>query len=153
MSNDKKELAVAALENGTVIDHIPSKTLFKVVKLLGLENVDTHLTIGNNLPSKRMGSKGIIKIADVTIPEDVINRIAIIAPGAKVNIIRDFEVVAKRPVELADTLIGVVKCSNPKCITNNEPMRTRFEVVDRDNVTIRCHYCGKTVNSSDARIC
>ncbi len=129
MSKDKKELAVAALENGTVIDHIPSKVLFKVVKLLGLENVDTHLTIGNNLPSKRMGSKGIIKIADVTIPEAVLNRIAIIAPGAKVNIIRDFEVVEKRAVELADIIIGVVRCSNPKCITNNEPMRTRFELV------------------------
>lgn len=153
MSKDKKELAVAALENGTVIDHIPSKVLFKVVKLLGLENVDTHLTIGNNLPSKRMGSKGIIKIADVTIPEAVLNRIAIIAPGAKVNIIRDFEVVEKRAVELADTIIGVVRCSNPKCITNNEPMRTRFELVDRDSATIRCHYCGKTVNSADAQIC
>lgn len=153
MNNDKKELAVAALENGTVIDHIPSKALFKVVKLLGLESVDTHLTIGNNLPSKRMGSKGIVKIANVTLPEDIINRIAIIAPGAKVNIIRNFEVVEKRDVELADTIIGVVKCSNPKCITNNEPMRTRFEVVARDNVTIRCAYCGKTVSSTDAQIC
>lgn len=150
---EKKELAVAALKNGTVIDHIPSNALFKVVKLLGIEGMDTQLTIGNNLPSRRMGSKGIIKIADVTFPEATLNRIAIIAPGAKINIIRDFEVVEKRQVELADTIVGVVRCGNPKCITNNEPMRTRFDVIDREDVAIRCAYCGKAVKSVDAQIC
>lgn len=153
MNTPKKELAVAALRNGTVIDHIPNSVLFKVVKLLGIENTDSHVTIGNNLESNRMGKKGIIKIADVTFPEAVLNRIAIIAPGAVINIIRDFEVVEKRPVELADTLVGIVRCGNPKCITNNEPMRTRFEVTDRNDVTIRCHYCGKEVKSVDAQIC
>ncbi|MDE7459989.1 MAG: aspartate carbamoyltransferase regulatory subunit [Paramuribaculum sp.] len=152
MSNDKKELAVAALRNGTVIDHIPSNVLFKVVKLLGIEQMPSHVTIGNNLDSKRMGSKGIIKVADVFFPEAILNRIAIIAPGAKINIIRDFEVVEKRPVELADTIVGIIRCGNPKCITNNEPMRTRFEVTDRNDVTVRCHYCGKAVKSSDAQI-
>ena len=99
-----------------------------------------------------MGSKGIIKVADVFFPEAILNRIAIIAPGAKINIIRDFEVVEKRPVELADTIVGIIRCGNPKCITNNEPMRTRFEVTDREDVTVRCHYCGKAVKSSDAQI-
>lgn len=153
MSKEYKELAVAALENGTVIDHIPSNALFKVVRLLGLENTANHVTIGNNLPSKRMGSKGIIKIADVTFPEQTLNRIAIIAPGAVVNIIRNFEVVEKRTVELSETLEGIVKCGNPKCITNNEPMTTRFEVTSREPVTLTCHYCGKKVNSEDAQIC
>ncbi|MDE5688998.1 MAG: aspartate carbamoyltransferase regulatory subunit [Paramuribaculum sp.] len=153
MNTPKKELAVAALQNGTVIDHIPSPVLFKVVKLLGIENTDTHVTIGNNLASNRMGTKGIIKIADVTFPEAVLNRIAIIAPGAVINIIRDFEVVEKRQVKLSDTLVGIVRCSNPKCITNNEPMLTRFEVTDRNDVTIRCHYCCKEVKSVDAQIC
>jgi len=153
MNTDKKDLAVAALRNGTVIDHIPSNVLFKVVKLLDIEGMDTHVTIGNNLPSRRMGTKGIVKIADVTFPEATLNRIAIIAPGAKINIIRDFEVVEKRQVRLADTLVGVVRCGNPKCITNNEPMRTRFDVIDHNDVTIRCHYCGKTVKSVDAQIC
>lgn len=148
----KKELAVAALACGTVIDHIPSSQLFKAVKILGVENLDTHVTIGNNLSSHRFGKKGIIKVADVFFPEDVINRIALIAPNAKINIIRDFEVKEKRPVELPDEIIGLVKCSNPKCITNNEPMKTKFEVVDRDDVTIRCHYCGQKVRSCDANI-
>ncbi len=148
----KKELAVAALQNGTVIDHIPSSALFKAVKILGIESLDTHVTIGNNLSSGKLGTKGIIKVADVEFPESTLNRIALIAPCAKVNIIRDFEVVEKRSVVLPDTIVGIVRCGNPKCITNNEPMKTRFEVIDRENVTIRCHYCGHAVTSDKAQI-
>ncbi len=152
MRTDKKELAVAALRCGTVIDHVPNDVLFKAVKILGIENIKSHVTIGNNLSSKRLGSKGIIKVADVEFAEDVINRIALIAPNAKINIIRDFEVVEKRFVSLPDEIVGIVRCDNPKCITNNEPMLTRFTVIDRDNLTIRCHYCGRTVKSEDAII-
>ena len=148
----KKELAVAALQNGTVIDHIPSSVLFKAVKILGIESLDTHVTIGNNLGSKKLGSKGIIKVADVEFPEATLNRIALIAPTAVVNIIRDFEVVEKHKVQLPDTIVGIVKCGNPKCITNNEPMNTRFEVVDCENITISCHYCGHSVSNKDAQI-
>ena len=152
MTVNKQELAVAALCNGTVIDHIPSTVLFKVVKILGIQNFDTAVTIGNNLDSKKLGTKGIIKVADVVFPESVLNRIALIAPSAVVNIIRDYEVVEKYPVTLPDTLVGLVKCSNPKCITNNEPMRTRFHVVDHDDVTISCHYCSQADKSADAQI-
>ncbi len=152
MTNTKKELAVAALRNGTVIDHIPSSVLFKAVKILGIEKLQTHVTIGNNLDSERLGTKGIIKVADVYFPEATLNRIALIAPSAKVNIIRDFEVVEKHTVELPETIVGIVKCGNPKCITNNEPMKTRFEVVNREDGIIRCHYCGHGVSSKDAHI-
>ncbi|MEZ3590062.1 MAG: aspartate carbamoyltransferase regulatory subunit [Muribaculaceae bacterium] len=152
MTATKKELAVAALRNGTVIDHIPSSVLFKAVKILGIEKLDTHVTIGNNLDSGKFGTKGIIKVADVEFPETVLNRIALIAPSAKVNIIRDFEVVEKHPVTLPDNIVGIVRCGNPKCITNNEPMKTRFTVIDRENVTIRCHYCGHSVTSDKAII-
>ncbi len=148
----KKELAVAALADGTVIDHIPSAMLFKAVRILGIEGLDTSVTIGNNLESHRLGKKGIIKVAGTYFPEATLNRIALIAPTAKVNIIRDFEVKEKHQVTLPDTITGIVKCSNPKCITNNEPMDTRFEVIDRDDVTIRCHYCGRTVKAADAVI-
>ena len=152
MNTPKKELAVAALRCGTVIDRIPSSMLVKAMRILGIERIGTHVTVGNNLESKALGTKGIIKVADVEFAEDTLNRIALIAPHAKINIIRDFEVVEKRPVELPDEIVGLVRCSNPKCITNNEPMRTRFSVIDRDDVTIRCHYCGQTVKSEDALI-
>lgn len=151
MSTNAK-LAVAALCNGTVIDHIPSEQLFKAVKILGIEKVKSAVTIGNNLDSKKLGNKGIIKVADVFFPEDTLNRIALIAPTAVINIIRDYKVVEKFPVALPDTIIGLVKCGNPKCITNNEPMRTRFSVIDRKDVTIACHYCSQAVKSTEAQI-
>lgn len=152
MANSKKELAVAALQNGTVIDHIPSNMLFKAVKILGLENLTTQLTIGNNLNSGKLGAKGIIKVADVFFPEAVLNRIAIIAPTAVINIIRDFDVVEKLPVVLPENIVGLVKCDNPKCISNNEPMKTRFHVVNRETGEMRCHYCGHSVHTINATI-
>lgn len=140
----KKELAVAALKNGTVIDHIPSDSLFKVVDLLGIQSIESNVTIGNNLDSKKYGKKGIIKVADINFPKTTLNRIAIIAPNAVINIIKDYEVVEKHKVSLPDNIYGIVKCNNPKCITNNEPMRTHFHVIDRENRVIKCHYCERT---------
>ncbi|HIZ00865.1 MAG TPA: aspartate carbamoyltransferase regulatory subunit [Candidatus Bacteroides merdipullorum] len=147
--NDKKELQVAALENGTVIDHIPSEKLFTVVSLLGLEHMSNNITIGFNLQSKKLGKKGIIKIADKFFTDDEINRIAVVAPNVKLNIIRNYEVVEKRELTLPDELIGIVKCANPQCITNNEPMPTRFHVIDKDKCVIRCHYCEKEQERKD----
>lgn len=153
MSTEKKrELQVAALENGTAIDHIPPSQLFKVAKLLGLEKMDNTITIGNNFQSKKMGCKGVIKIADKFFEEDEINRIALIAPKVILNIIRDFEVVEKKTITLPDELVGLVKCNNPKCITNNEPMPSRFEVIDKEKGTIRCHYCERKINKEDINI-
>ncbi|MCM1349211.1 MAG: aspartate carbamoyltransferase regulatory subunit [Firmicutes bacterium] len=152
MTQNKKELAVAALKNGTVIDRVPCQALFKAVKILGIETMTNNVTIGNNLSSHKLGTKGIIKVADVEFPEQVLNRIAIIAPHAKINIIRDYEVAEKRLVTLPDEIVGIVKCGNPKCISNNEPMRSRFTVVDRDDVTLRCNYCNHSVKAADAII-
>ena len=145
----KKELQVAALENGTAIDHIPSCQLFKVASLLGLDKMDNTITIGNNLHSNKMGNKGMIKIADKFFKEDEINRIALVAPNVMLNIIRDYEVAEKKTVVLPDELIGLVKCNNPKCITNNEPMATRFHVIDKEKGTIKCHYCERKINKED----
>ncbi|MDF9831063.1 aspartate carbamoyltransferase regulatory subunit [Parabacteroides sp. PF5-6] len=145
----KKELQVAALENGTAIDHIPPSQLFKVASLLGLEKMDNTITIGNNFHSKKMESKGVIKIANKFFAEDEINRISLIAPNVILNIIRDYEVVEKKTVTLPEELVDVVKCNNPKCITNNEPMLSRFEVIDKGKGSIRCRYCERKINKED----
>jgi aspartate carbamoyltransferase regulatory subunit len=137
----RKELQVAALENGTAIDHIPVNAVFKVVSLLQLQGLDNRITIGNNLKSGKMGLKGIIKVSEKFFREDELNRIALVAPNVNLNIIRNFEVVEKRKVVLPDEIVEIVKCTNPKCITNNEPMKTRFHVTDKEKVELRCHYC------------
>ena len=143
MSENKQALQVAALKNGTVIDHIPSEKLFTVVQLLGVEQMKCNITIGFNLDSKKLGKKGIIKIADKFFCDEEINRISVVAPYVKLNIIRDYEVVEKKEVRMPDELHGIVKCANPKCITNNEPMPTLFHVIDKDNCIVKCHYCEK----------
>jgi aspartate carbamoyltransferase regulatory subunit len=136
-----KELQVAALENGTAIDHIPSDAVFKVVSLLQLQKLNNRITIGNNLKSSKMGSKGIIKVSDKFFREDELNRIALVAPNVNLIIIRNFEVVEKKKVVLPDEIVEIMKCNNPKCITNNEPMKTRFHVTDKEKVELQCHYC------------
>lgn len=149
---EKKELAVAALRNGTVIDHIPSHALFKAVELLSLADCDKGITIGNNLESSRLGSKGIIKVADTDFPEEVLSRIAIIAPSAVINVIRDYEVVEKRPVTLPDEVVGIVVCNNPKCLTRHEPMPSRFHVTNREPLTLTCHYCEHAVSGQEINV-
>ncbi|MBF6596951.1 MAG: aspartate carbamoyltransferase regulatory subunit [Fermentimonas sp.] len=137
----RKELQVAALENGTAIDHIPPNAVFKVVSLLKLQSINNRITIGNNFKSNKMGHKGIIKVADKFFREDELNRIALVAPNVNLNIIKNFEVVEKKKVVLPDEIIEIMKCNNPKCITNNEPMKTRFHVTDKEKVELQCHYC------------
>ena len=132
MKNDQNILAVAALQDGTVIDHIPAQLLFKVVRLLGIEKLESSVTIGYNLDSKKLGKKGILKVADVFFPDETLNRLALVSPNVNVNIINDYKVVKKFKVTLSDDIEGIVKCNNPKCITNNEPMKTRFHVIDKD---------------------
>lgn len=152
MADIKRELQVAALENGTVIDHIPSDQLFKVVYLLHLDEITSRITIGNNLISNRIGKKGIIKIADKFFEECEINRISLIAPTVKLNIIRDFEVIEKKSVTLPDQLTNIIKCANPNCITNNEPTGTRFHVIDKQKVIVKCHYCERVAEKEDIEI-
>ena len=122
----RQELQVAALENGTVIDHIPSAKIFEVINLLHLENVSTSVTIGINLKSKKMGHKSILKIADRFFTDEELNQLSVVTPNVSLAIIRDYEVVEKKQVKMPDELIGIIKCDNHKCITNNEPMRTHF---------------------------
>jgi aspartate carbamoyltransferase regulatory subunit len=139
----RQEMLVAAIENGTVIDHIPTDKTFQVVNLLELQNLKTPVTIGMNFLSKKIGQKGIIKVADKFFTDEEISRLSVVAPNIVLNIIRDFDVVEKKEVRTPDELRGIVKCNNPKCITNNEPMETLFHVVDKENGTLKCHYCEK----------
>lgn len=137
----RQELIVSALDHGTVIDHIPCDRLFEVINLLHLEQMTSKVTIGYNLKSHKMGTKSIIKIADKFFTNEELNQLSVVAPNVTLTIIRDYEVVEKRPVVLPEELKGIVHCNNPKCITNNEPMPTLFHVVDKKNGKIRCHYC------------
>ena len=148
-----KEMQVAAIENGTVIDHIPAEKTYQVAQLLNLKEMSTPVTIGYNLPSKKIGKKGIIKVADKFFTDEEINRLSVVAPKIVLSVIRDYEVVEKKTVETPDELRGIVKCNNPKCITNNEPMATVFNVVDKEKGTLKCNYCDKEQDINEVKLC
>ena len=148
----EKELKVAALRNGTVIDHIPSEKLFQVIFILGLEDVQNQVTFGYNLESKKLGKKAIIKVSDKYLTQEEVNKMAILAPNAKINIIKEYEVAQKMELQLPDEIVGVIKCKNPKCITNNEPMKTKFRSVDKKKGLFRCNYCERIVGDENVEI-
>ena len=150
---NKKERLVAAIENGTVIDHIPAEKTFQVVDLLGLQHLDTPVTIGFNYTSKKLGRKGIIKVSGKFFSDNEISRLSVVAPKVVLNIIKDYEVVEKKTVETPDELRGIVKCNNPKCITNNEPMETVFNVVDKEHGILKCRYCDKEQDINNVTLC
>ena len=147
-----KQLSVSAIKEGTVIDHIHASALFKVVSILNLDKLDTMISIGNSLESKKLGKKGIIKLSSVFFQDNDINKIGLVARRAKLNIIRNYEVVEKKVVAIPDEIVGIVKCVNPKCITNNEVVNTRFEVVSKSEVKLKCHYCEKITDQDNIEI-
>lgn len=139
----RKEMMVAAIENGTVIDHIPTEKTYEVANLLHLDQLSTPVTIGYNYRSNKLGRKGIIKVEDKQFTDDEISQLSVVTPNVVLSIIKDYEVVEKKMVTTPDVLVGIVACNNPKCITNNEPMATHFHVVDKENGILKCHYCEK----------
>lgn len=150
---DKKERLVAAIENGTVIDHIPTEKTFQVISLLGLDKEKNPVTIGYNFPSETLGQKGIIKVSNRFFTKEEINKLSVVAPKIMMSIIKNYEVVEKITVETPTELKGIVKCNNPKCITNNEPMATLFHQSTKNPNMLRCHYCDKEQDISKVEIC
>lgn len=148
----KEELLVAAIENGTVIDHIPSNKLFEVINLLQLQKLHTAIMIGYNIKSKKMGEKSIIKIADKFFTHAELNQLSVVAPNVSLCTIKNYEVVEKKQVNLPDDLIGIVKCNNPKCVTNNEPVPTHFHVIDKNIGKLQCYYCEKEQNIDQVKL-
>jgi len=139
----RKELKVSAIENGTVIDHIPSQNVFQVIKILNLSNYMNQLLIGTNLDSNKMGKKGIIKVSNKFFKSKVINKIALVAPTATLIVIKNYNVVEKRKVEIPEEVYNIVKCFNPNCIANHENVETLFKVIAKDDLKLQCHFCEK----------
>lgn len=144
-----KELKISAIREGTVIDHIPSKDTFKIAEILGLKCHGNVVTIAMNLKSKKMGSKGIIKVGGKHLSEEEVNKIALIAPRASMAIIKEYNVDKKIKLKCPDKVEKVVKCSNPKCVTNEGKVDTRFSVISKEPLKVRCDYCERCMESEE----
>ena len=149
---NNRKLLVSAIENGTVIDHIPCDRTNDVVTLLKLHLLTSTVMIGINLNSEKVGKKSIIKVADRYFTDEELNQLSVIAPDVTLCIIRNYEVVEKKRVEMPEELCNIVKCAGPKRITNNEPMPTIFHVIDKAQGIMKCHYCEKEQRIKDAKL-
>lgn len=147
---DLRAFKVFAIKNGTVIDHIKAKQALKIIQILKLYANDKIVSVGLNFPSKTQKFKDIIKVEERELTPEEANRVAILAPQATINIIRNFEVTKKFKVQIPEQVEKIIICPNPKCITNNEPMNTIFTAeVHKDEVKLRCKYCEKTFDQSE----
>ncbi len=146
-----KELRVSKIKDGTVIDHIRGGFALDVVRIMGITGKEKRvMTIAINVPSKRFGVKDIIKIEGKAPSPQEVNRIAMVAPHASINIVRNYEVVEKLEVKLPAVIEGIVKCTNPCCISNSvEPVTSKFHVKNEEPLVLKCHYCGITLEQPD----
>ncbi len=145
------ELYVSKIKDGTVIDHITGGHALDVVKILGITGRETGtVTIAMNVPSKRFKTKDIVKIEGRELNPQEVHKIALLAPHATINIIRDYKVTKKQEVKLPKAIENIIKCANPACISNsNEPVKAKFYIECEDPLMLKCHYCGYIVEKKD----
>ena len=144
----QKKLQVEAIQHGSVIDHISAQQGVKILKFFKFTQTNEKITIGLNLPTHNGKSKDLIKVENTFISDAQANQLALFAPDATINQIKDFKVVNKFKVQLPSSFIGVLSCPNSNCISHNEPVKTRFYVSNKKDLKLKCHYCEKTFNRS-----
>jgi len=146
---NSKKLKVSAINNGTVIDHILPGKAYGVVKILHLERYKETVTIASNVTSGKTERKDIVKIENRALSAEEVSSIALISPDATVNIIKNYDVIEKRKISLPERVENIIPCTNPLCITNHENVRTRFNVIQKKPLLIRCEYCERTMDEKD----
>jgi aspartate carbamoyltransferase regulatory subunit len=144
-------LYVKKIRNGTVIDHIDAGHALDVLRILNINGKRGEVVSAvMNVESKQLGRKDIVKIEDRELNPQEVDKIALIAPRAAINIIREYEVVSKKRVKLPETIKGIIRCSNPSCVVNaREPVTSEFRVEVTEPLRIRCHYCGRIMGKDD----
>ncbi len=150
MAQTEGTLKIKSIKNGIVIDHIPGGRAPDVLRILGIDTDFKYtVALAMNVSSKNLIRKDIVKVENRDIETEEINKITIVAPDATVNIIRNFEVVKKQKVRLPESIVGILRCPNPKCITNKErePVRSQFEVRERNPLVLCCRYCEREIRA------
>lgn len=145
-----EKLRIKTIRNGVVIDHIRQGRALDVLRIMGIYgDFADAITLAMNVPSKNLGRKDIVKVENRNIDTAEINKIAIIAPEATINTILEYKVTKKEKVSLPDLIVGIIKCPNPQCITNKErePIKSVFEVKEKDPLILRCKYCEREISA------
>ena len=148
--SDGKTRQVEAIEHGTVIDHLPPKLTLKAAAVLAKE--DDQIFVGVNLISKKGVAKGVLKIGQRELDPTRLSQLALIAPEATINIIRDYKVISKEKVSVPESFIDIAQCANPNCVSNFEPCTTRFTVLDGKPLRVRCFHCERSFQSDQLQL-
>ena len=145
---EQSELLVRRIKEGTVIDHIDEGKGLQVLNALRIDGKDGSLiTIALNVPSGKFKKKDIIKVENKFLKDDDTNKLAVIAPKATINIIKDYKLVEKRRVALPNEIDRIFRCSNPDCITNSsEHIESVMDVIDKDGRVLKCRYCSRVLD-------
>jgi aspartate carbamoyltransferase regulatory subunit len=147
----RQELYVRKITDGTVIDHITPGYSLDVLKILGINGKDGEVvSVAMNVESKQLQHKDIVKIQNRELKPSEVDKIALIAPNATINIVRNYVVSSKKVVELPSSIRGIIKCDNRSCISNSrEPVEPKFEVDRREPIRLRCSFCGHIMERED----
>ncbi|MFC1731865.1 aspartate carbamoyltransferase regulatory subunit [candidate division KSB1 bacterium] len=143
---------VYAIEAGVVIDHIPPKKALDVVNVLKAMEGDSVVTLGVNLESEKGNRKDVVKIERKELSREDLMKIALIAPKATVNIIKDHEVSEKLNIAVPLVFENIIKCPNPNCITNKEIVESKFHTVSAQPLMIKCHFCERTFERDEVSL-
>jgi len=148
LATAEEELYVRKIRMGTVIDHISAGHALSVLRILGLTGKENNVvSIAMNVRSKKLGRKDIVKVEDRELDAEEVDKIALIAPKATINIIRDYEVVEKQEAKLPKIIRGIIKCDNPICVSSGkEPIQPTFFMEKEDPLRLRCYYCNRIMN-------
>jgi aspartate carbamoyltransferase regulatory subunit len=146
--SDTSQLLVRRIRDGTVLDHIENGKALTVLRVLDITGREGNVvTVALNVPSSKHSKKDIIKVENKFLEKDETDKLALIAPHATINIIRDYRLVEKRKINLPDSIVGVFRCPNLKCITNSEEyIRPTIDIIDKEKIVLKCRYCARTLS-------
>ena len=141
-------LNVGKIEEGFVLDHIKAGKSLSIYEHLQLDKLDCTVAIIKNARSGKMGKKDILKVeCDIDMLD--LDVLAFIDHNITVNIIRDGEIVAKKPLTLPKKITNVIRCKNPRCITSIEQgLDQVFFLADEKKEIYRCKYCEEKYSES-----
>ncbi len=153
MAEKEDELRVKKIREGTVIDHISAGNALSVLHILGMTGrQDNVVSIAMNVPSKKLGRKDIVKVEERTLNAEEVDKIALIAPRATINIVNNYAVAAKQKTRLPKVIRGIVRCDNISCVSNSsEPIESTFSVEHEDPLRLRCYYCNRIMEKDDVQ--
>ncbi len=136
-----------------MIDHIRAGEALRVLQILGITGKEGKIvSVAMNVPSSKIDKKDVVKVANRFLKTDETDKLALVAPQATVNLIRNYKVSEKRKVELPLVFRGLLKCPNPTCVSNmpHEPIVSTIDVIDKDTPLLKCRFCQRLITPSDA---